>query len=78
MKFKKWFYESLAGPGGGPDAKAIQQDKLGLNLHKRGAGAYMDYSDDELPPKQGNTPLRKYLPPHTAKSVSMMKKRMKK
>lgn len=78
IRFKTWYYESLAGPGGGPEPKATQQDKLGMNIHKKGAGAFMDYSDDEMPPKSGENPLLSYLPPHTTKSVSKMKKMMKK
>lgn len=78
MRFKSWFYENMAGPGGGPEPTPLQQDKLAMNMHKHGAGAFLDYSAEELPPKQGKTPLRAYLPAHTGKSVSAMKKKMKK
>ena len=78
-QFKTWFYaENLAGPGGGPEPTPEQQDKLAMNIHKNGAGAFLDYSTEELPPKQGKTPLRAYLPTHAGKSVSRMKKNMKK
>lgn len=77
MRFKIWFYENLAGPGGGPEPQAERPDKLAMNMHAHGVGAFEDFSDDSLPPKQGKSPVRAYLPPHTGKSVAKMRKKMK-
>lgn len=78
MRFKSWFYENLAGPGGGPEPKAQSMKDLGLLHAKRGVGAFPVYDDDELPPSRGQSPLAQYLPPHTMKSTSKMKKQMRK
>ncbi len=59
MRFKIWFNETLAGPGGGPDWKPADIEARARNDAARGVGAFPTYSDE--PPKPTETPTRRYL-----------------
>lgn len=57
MKFKD-FLESLAGPGGGPEDKPENLEKLAKEIARKGAGALPVTGD--LPPKPIKTATNGY------------------
>lgn len=73
MRFKIWLQnENLVGRGNGPDFEPIDQEKLGKEIVRRGAGAFPAYSDKL--PRPRKTPTTDYLDQRFAKG---MKKYMK-
>jgi hypothetical protein len=72
MRFKKWF-ESLAGPGGGP-GNVENPEAMAASDAKRGFGAFPTYGDN--PPAIGKSPMKKYLDKRFYSKT--MKKKMKK
>lgn len=58
ISFKKWFcLENLQGPGGGPEQKPENQEKLANNHSQLGVGAFPHF---EINTKKSNTPTSKY------------------
>lgn len=49
LRFKKWLkFENLAGPGGGPEFKPDDQEKLGRDMAHHGVGAFPTFSDQPV------------------------------
>lgn len=61
MKFKTWFYENLAGPGDGPDARPLDMVRYHTDLANKGAGAFPRIGDE--PPVKTKTATKNYLDP---------------
>lgn len=66
MDFKKWLQiENLAGPGGGPESRPEDQEKLAKNNAHRGVGAFQNFSDQ--PVTTAKTPTTDYADPRFRK-----------
>lgn len=61
--FKLWLQknEGMGGPGGGMEPQSVDQEKLGMNIASKGAGAFKTYNNNENPPHpRVRSPLAKY------------------
>ena len=73
MKFKFWL-ESLAGPGGGPNPQADSPEQMGKEDAKKGVGAFHAFSQNDRPPIARRSPTAGYLDPRFARMRKQMRR----